>query len=70
MNKATRVAKVVLKNSSAESVPVIIHPDDTIQDLKNRIHSEAGIHVDFNQMNNKGERVTDNQNVVDYISSG
>jgi predicted RNase H-related nuclease YkuK (DUF458 family) len=70
MDKATNVMKIVLKNSSGESFTVSIHPDDTIQDLKNRIHSEAGIHIDFNQTNSNGQKVTDDQNVVDYISHG
>jgi len=70
MDKARSVLKVVLRNSSGESITVSIHPDDTIQDLKNRIHSEAGIHIDFNRMNSNGQKVTDDQNVVDYISSG
>lgn len=70
MDKATSVITVVLRNSSGESITVSIHPDDTIQDLKDRIHSEAGIHIDFNRMNSNGQKVTDDQNVMDYISSG
>lgn len=70
MDMATSVMKVVLKNSSGESVTVSIFPEDTIQDLKNRIQDEVGIPLDVNQLNNNGQKVTDDQKVVDYISSG
>jgi hypothetical protein len=70
MDRATSVMKVVLKNSSGESITVSIFPEDTIQDLKNRIQDEVGISLDFNQLNNNGQKVTDDQKVVDYISCG
>lgn len=70
MEKAASVMKIVLKNCSGESITVSIYPEDTIQDLKNRIRDEVGIPLDFNQMNSNGQKVTDDQKVVDYISSG
>lgn len=70
MEKPVSVMKIVLKNCSGESITVSIYPEDTIQDLKNRIRDEVGIPLDFNQMNNNGQKVTDDQKVVDYISSG
>jgi predicted RNase H-related nuclease YkuK (DUF458 family) len=70
MDKVKSVMKVVLRNSSGESIIVSIYPEDTIQDLKNRIQNEVGIPLDFNQLNNNGQKVTDDQKVVDYISSG
>lgn len=70
MEKPASVMKIVLKNCSGESITVTIYPEDTIQDLKNRIRDEVGIPLDFNQMNNNGQKVTDDQKVVDYISSG
>jgi hypothetical protein len=70
MDKAKSVMKVVLRNSSGESIIVSIYPEDTIQDLKNRIQDEVGIPLDFNQLNNNGQKVTDDQKVVDYISTG
>jgi hypothetical protein len=70
MEKSESVMKIVLKNCSGESVTVSIYPEDTIEDLKNRIQDEVGIPLDFNQMNNNGQKVTDDQKVVDYISSG
>jgi hypothetical protein len=70
MDKATSVMKVVLKNSFGESITVSIYPEDTIKDLKNRIQDEVGIPLDFNHLSSNGQKVTDDQKVVDYISSG
>jgi hypothetical protein len=70
MEKSETVMKIIIKNCSGESVTVSVYPEDTIQDLKNRIQDEIGIPFDFSQMSNNGQKVTDDQKVVDYISNG
>ncbi|XP_069672850.1 zinc finger protein 624-like isoform X2 [Periplaneta americana] len=70
MEDNVNVMKVVLKNSFGECITVNIYPEDTIKDLKTRIRDQVGIPLEFSQLNNNGQKITDDQKVVDYISNG
>uniref|UniRef100_A0A1B6D0U2 Uncharacterized protein n=2 Tax=Clastoptera arizonana TaxID=38151 RepID=A0A1B6D0U2_9HEMI len=61
--------KLVLKNTSGETVSLVIRTDETFDDLKKRVHDEVGISLDLNDLTIKGRTIRNSQKVVDYFSS-
>jgi copper chaperone CopZ len=62
--------KIVLKNVDGESITIDVKPEDTFYDLKTRIQNESGIHLDLEQLNFKGKKITDDQIVAEYFFEG
>ena len=62
--------KIILKNVSGESITIDVKPEDTFHDLKTKISNESGIQLDLEQLNFKGKKITDDQNVAEYFFDG
>lgn len=61
---------IVLKSGNGESISVEVFPDDTVKDLKERIETQFGIPLDFDQLKIDGKSFNDETNIVEYFSSG
>jgi hypothetical protein len=61
--------KLVLRNTSGETVSLYIQPEETFQDLKQRVQTEVGIALDLQDLTIKGKNISDSQRVIDYFTS-
>lgn len=61
--------KLVLRNTSGETVSLYIHEDETFQDLKERVQTEVGIVLDLQDLTIKGKTISDSQKVIDYFAT-
>lgn len=61
---------IVLKDANGESISVEVFPEDTVRDLKERIESQTGIPLDFDQIKIEGKTFNDDTNILEYFSSG
>ena len=70
MEEESKNFVIVLKGANGESISTEVFPEDTIRDLKERIESQAGIPLDFDQLKIEGKSFTDDTNILEYFSSG
>lgn len=61
---------IVLKSGNGESISVEVFPEDTVKDLKQRIETQVGIPLDFDQIKIDGKTFNDDTNIIEYFSSG
>lgn len=61
--------KLVLRNTSGETVSLYIQQDETFQDLKERVQNEVGIVLDLQDLTIKGKTISDSQKVIDYFAT-
>lgn len=61
--------KLVLRNTSGETVSLYIQQDETFQDLKERVQNEVGIVLDLADLTIKGKTISDSQKVIDYFAT-
>lgn len=61
--------KLVLKNTSGETVSLFIKIDETFNDLKKRVQDEVGIALDLQDLTIKGRAITDDQRVIEYFTN-
>lgn len=59
--------KLKLKNTSGESVTLMIKPNDTFIDLRERVADELGLRLDLSDIVN-GEHYLETQRVLDFFS--
>lgn len=61
---------IVLKSGNGESISIEVFPEDTVKDLKERIQTQVGIPIDFDQIKIDGKTFNDDTNIIEYFSSG
>lgn len=61
--------KLVLRNTSGETVSLYIQQDETFQELKERVQNEVGIVLDLQDLTIKGKTINDSQKVIDYFAT-
>ncbi|XP_046688366.1 zinc finger protein 271-like isoform X2 [Homalodisca vitripennis] len=61
--------KLVLKNTSGESVSLLIHADETFEDLKKRVQTEVGIALDLQDLFERCGNIKDTQRVIDFFAT-
>ncbi|XP_054261904.1 zinc finger protein 227-like [Macrosteles quadrilineatus] len=61
--------KLVLRNTSGETVSLLVGPEETFQDLQKRVQSEVGLALDLHDLAVKGKTIDENQGVIDYFTS-
>lgn len=61
---------IVLKSGSGESISVEVFPNDTVKDLKERIESQVGIPLDFDEIKVDGKSFNDDTNILEYFTPG